>query len=83
MKIKLNYYLPVCVLAIMLSVQSSVHAQGRRGGGGGQVWAPDGIHYFTNQAGEITEMDSRDPNQKTVLATAANFTPAGKPALTT
>jgi len=81
MKIKLKHYLSVCVLAIILSAQSSVHAQGRRGGGGGQVWAPDGVHYYTNQNGEIDKMDSRDPSQKTVLATAADFTPAGKPQL--
>src|ERR1700743_325596 len=82
MKIKLNFYLPVCLLTIMSFAQNSAFAQGRRGGGAQQQWAADGFHYYTIQNGDIFEMNSRDANQKTVLFTAANLTPAGKAALT-
>ena len=83
MKRKLTYYLPTLFLLVLLVFsQKNANAQRGRGGGGGGQWAPDGIHQYANQNGDIVKTDSRDPNSKTVLFTAANLTPAGKPALT-
>jgi len=82
MKTKLTYYLSTTLLVLLLAVSQNNAIAQRRGGGGGQQWAADGFHYFTNQNGDIVKMDNRDPNEKTVIATAANLTPAGKPALT-
>ncbi|GAB2701878.1 S9 family peptidase [Mucilaginibacter koreensis] len=49
--------------------------------GRGTQWAKDGYQYYRTQGGEIVELDSRDASKKTVLATQAMLTPAGKPAL--
>jgi len=80
MKNKINHYLLTTFLLVLL-VFSQKTATAQRGRGGAQQWAADGFHYYTNQNGDIVELDSRDPNQKTVLFTAVNLTPAGKSAI--
>jgi len=79
---KIRFYLPGALLcACLLFLAGISHAQGRRGGGA-QQWAADGFHYYTNQNGDIVDIDSRNPDDKKTLFTAANLTPAGKPELT-
>src|SRR5476651_105780 len=78
---KIRFYLPGALLcACLLFLAGISHAQGRRGGGA-QQWAADGFHYYTNQNGDIVDIDSRNPDDKKTLFTAANLTPAGKPTL--
>src|SRR5476651_2913107 len=78
---KIRFYLQGLVLSAgLLLLAVTTNAQGRRGGGA-QQWAADGFHYYTNQNGDIVDIDSRNPDDKKVLFTAANLTPAGKPAL--
>jgi dipeptidyl-peptidase-4 len=75
MKIKLNPYLSTILLLILLIfLQNTANAQR----GGISQWAPDGYQYYTTLDGDIGELDIRDPAKKTVLATAAMLTPAGK-----
>jgi dipeptidyl-peptidase-4 len=79
MKIKLTRFFPATLLLVLLLfVQRNASAQ--RGGGIAQ-WAPDGYQYYSNQNGDIVELDIRDPAKKTVLFTSAMFTPAGKQAI--
>jgi len=81
MKTKFTYYIPaIFLLVVLVFSQETTNAQ-RRGGGGGGQWAPDGIHQYANQNGDIVKTNSKDPNEKTVLFTAADLTPTGKPAI--
>jgi len=77
MKSKLTYYLPTILLLILLVFSQKI-AIAQRGRGGAQQWAADGFHYYTSQNGDIVEIDSRNPDQKTTLFAAADLTPAGK-----
>jgi dipeptidyl-peptidase-4 len=58
----------------------SLTADAQRGGGISQ-WAPDSYQYYAAQGGDIVELDIRDATKKTVLVTAAELIPVGKPAL--
>src|ERR1700761_2042821 len=77
MKSKLTYYLPTMLLLILLVFSQKI-ATAQRGRGAAQQWAADGFHYYTNQNGDIVEIDSRNPDQKTTLFAATDLTPAGK-----
>ncbi len=63
---------PLIILVLMLSQLTAMAQRGKT------HWAADGYQYYRQQASGIVELDTRDPEKKTVIVSTEMLTPPGK-----